>query len=64
MDAERAPAAVGVKVTLTVHEAETASVAGLTGQLLVCAKSGALVPVMAMLDTLSITGPLLVSVTV
>jgi hypothetical protein len=35
----RAPTAVGVKVTLIVQFPAAASVAGLTGQLFVCAKS-------------------------
>ena len=59
-EAARDPAAVGVNVTLTVHEAFSASEAG---QLLVCPKSPEFVPVIVMLDTLSVPGPLLVTVT-
>src|SRR5947209_8344636 len=36
-DAVRMPVAVGVNVTLMVHEPFTASVAGLSGQVFVCA---------------------------
>jgi hypothetical protein len=42
---ERSPVAVGVKLTLKLHCAPTASVKGVVGQLLVCEKS----PVAAML---------------
>jgi len=59
---ERAPAAVGVKVTLIVQMPDTANVAGLTGQLLVCAKSPALAPVIPMLEIVSRPGPLFVTV--
>src|SRR5438874_2124413 len=62
--AVRVPVAVGVKVTLTVHEAPAASVLGLIGQLLVWAKSLALVPVSPMLVMVRAPVPLLVSVTV
>ena len=55
------PVVLGVKVTLIVHDALTASE---PGQVLVCAKSPALVPVMLMVLMLSAAVPLLVSVTV
>jgi hypothetical protein len=42
--AERGPAAVGLKVTLIVQVAFTASVAGANGQLLDCAKSARFAP--------------------
>ena len=45
MLALRAPVALGVKVTLSVHCAPAPSVFGLIGQVLVSAKSAALVPV-------------------
>ena len=54
----RAPICVGVKVTLKVQVALTASVDGPMGQLLVCAKS----PLIAMLEMVRIPGPVLVSV--
>src|SRR5713226_7348650 len=56
----RLPAAVGVKVTLMLQEALTPKLAG---QLLVWAKSPAFVPVTVILAMLSVTVPLLVSVT-
>ena len=56
----RVPVAVGVKVTLIVQEALAASV---LGQLLVWAKSPALVPVSAMLLMVRSALPLLVNVT-
>ena len=59
-DADRVPLAVGVKVTFTVQEPDAARLAG---QLLVCAKSPAFVPVIVMLEILSVPGPLLVTVT-
>ena len=59
--AVREPALVGEKVTLMVQEALTAR---LFGQLLVCAKSPALVPVMAMLLIVRAAVPLLVRLTV
>jgi hypothetical protein len=43
--AARAPVAVGLNVTLIVQFAFAASVAGLTGQVFVCAKSPAFAPV-------------------
>src|SRR3954469_5483839 len=49
----RGPEAVGEKVTIRLHVALTASVTGATGQLLVCAKSGAFAPVMPMLVIVS-----------
>ena len=55
-------AAEGVKVTLIVQNPFTARVAGLTGQLLVCAKSPGLVPVTVMLLMVTVPGPLLVRV--
>jgi len=61
-EAARAPVAVGVKVTFTVHELDTAKVAGLTGQLFVWAKSPAFVPESPTLDIVSRPGPLLVTV--
>jgi len=60
--AERRLAARGVKVTFTVQKAFTASVAGLTGQLFVCAKSPGFAPVTAMPAIVSGLGPLLVTV--
>ncbi len=57
----RLPVVPGVKVTLIVHDVLIASE---PGQLLVCAKSLALVPVMLMVPMLSAAVPLLVSVTV
>src|SRR5579872_2822335 len=62
-EAVREPLAVGVKTTLIVHVPFTASVAGLTGQLLVWPKSPALVPVMPMVAIVSAPGPLFVTVT-
>lgn len=60
--AENGPAAGGVNVTLIVQAPFTAIVAGLTGQLLVCAKLAMLAPVTAMLAIASGLGPLLVTV--
>src|SRR5437660_901588 len=59
----REPVAVGVKVTLMVQEAPAASALQLLGDLLVWAKSPALVPVRAMLLMVRAALPLLVSVT-
>ena len=59
----RLPVAEGVKVTLTVQDALIANVLGLAGQLLVWAKSLALLPVSAMLLMLNAAVPLLMSVT-
>ena len=59
--AERAPRALGVKVTLIVQLAPAATP---EPQLLVSAKSPLLSPVSAMLDTLRGALPLLVTVTV
>src|SRR5947209_18957050 len=59
----RVPVAVGVKVTLMVQEALAASVLELLGQVLVWAKSPALVPVRPMLLMVRAALPLLVSVT-
>ena len=50
--AVRVPDAEGLKVTEMVQVAPAASVFPM-GQLLVCEKSAALVPVMAMLETVS-----------
>src|SRR5262249_1509481 len=61
--APRLPVAVGVNVTLMLQLAFTARVAGLTGQLLVWAKSPELVPAMPILLIVSAPGPLLVKVT-
>ena len=60
----RLPLALGVKVTLMVQEAPAASVLELLGQVLVCAKSPALVPLSPMLLMVRAALPLLVSVTV
>jgi hypothetical protein len=60
----RLPLAVGLKVTLIVQFAPAASVLGLRGQVLVCAKSPALVPLIPTLVMVSAAFPLLVSVTV
>src|SRR5208283_4695634 len=59
--AERWLAAKGVNVTLIVQEPFTAIAVGLSGQLLVAAKSPALVPVTATLAISSGFGPLLVT---
>src|SRR5437667_12592549 len=61
--AVRVKGAVGVKVTLMAQLALTARVAGLTGQLLVRAKSPLLVPVIVMLLIVSGAVPVFVSVT-
>src|SRR5258708_13428559 len=61
--AVRAPVAVGVKVTLIEQLAATASVAGLRGHVVVCAKPPAFVPVIARPLIVSAPGPLLVTVT-
>ena len=60
-EAVRAPATGGVKVTLIVQEALTASE---VGQLLVCAKSLAFVPVTEMPAIARLAVPVFVSVTV
>jgi len=57
--AVRAPLALGVKVTLTVHDAPAAT---LDAQVLVCAKSTAFVPVMRTPMMLKVLLPWLVSV--
>ncbi len=62
--AARAFPAVGVKVTLTMQTPLAASVAGLMGQLLVCAKSPAFAPVTAIPVIVSALDPLLVTVIV
>jgi hypothetical protein len=62
--AARDPIAVGAKVTLMVQLPFAATVAGDTGQLFVCAKSPALVPVMVIPLMVSAALPLFVSVTV
>src|SRR5579884_2422390 len=62
--AVREPAAVGEKVMLIVHEALTASVPGLMGQVLVCEKSPAFVPATVTALMVRAALPLLVSVTV
>ena len=58
----RAPVAVGLKVMLIAQLAVAANVAGDNGQVVVWEKSPALVPVTAMLVTVSAPGPLFVSV--
>lgn len=59
--AERAPAAVGVKLTVMVQLVLTAT---LEPQVLVCEKSPGLVPMKAMPDMVSAAVPVLVSVAV
>ena len=59
----RAPFAPGVKVTLMVQELPAASVLLPLGQVFVCAKSDAFVPLMVILLILNGVVPLLVSVT-
>ena len=59
IDADRDPLIPGVKVMLMVHVAEAAR---LPGQLLVCSKSEAFVPVTLMLEMVSATLPELVTV--
>ena len=59
----RAPRAPAVKVTLIVHELPAANVLVPLGQVLVCAKSEAFVPLMAMLLMLKAEEPLLDKVT-
>lgn len=64
-DADRLPVAVGAKVTRIGHEFPALSVAlGPIGQLFVCAKSPALVPVMEILEIVSGPVPVFFSVTV
>ena len=58
--ADRMFATEGVNITLIVQKPFTAMVAGLTGQLFVCAKSPMLVPVTAMLLIVRALGPLFV----
>ena len=58
--AVRLPIAVGLKVTLTVQFAPAAKVLDPLGQVLVCAKSPALVPVRPMLEMVRAAVPLLV----
>ena len=60
----RLPSAPGVKVTEIVQDALMASVLGLAGQVVVWAKSPALLPVSAMLLMFKVAVPVLVSVTV
>jgi len=60
-DALRAPVAVGLNVTLMVHEDPTVRV---LPQVWVWAKSPLLVPVIAMLDIVSVLPPLFLTVTV
>jgi hypothetical protein len=62
-EAVRAPPAVGVNVTLTVQFAFGAKVEGLIGHVVVCAKSPALVPVIAMLLIVNTPEPVFVTVT-
>ena len=62
-EAVRLPVTDGVNVTLIEQFAFTASVAPLAGHVLVCAKSPLFVPVMAMLEIVSVAVPELVSVT-
>ena len=59
----REPVAAGENVTLIVHCAPAAKVAGGTGQVFVCAKSPLLVPVIPMLVIVKGPVPLFVSVT-
>ena len=59
----RPPFAEGVNVTLSVQFAPAASVFGLSGQVFVCAKSAAFVPLTEMLVMVSAAEPLFVSVT-
>src|SRR5262249_52295923 len=61
--AVRAPTANGVNVTLIAQLAFAASVVGLSGHVVVCAKSPAFVPVIPMLAIVSAPGPLFVTVT-
>ncbi len=60
--ADSGPAALGVNVTLIVQLAPAAKVAGLTGQVFVCAKSAAFRPVIVMPVTVTGPTPVLVSV--
>lgn len=60
--AVRAPIAVGANATLIVQLALAASVAGDTGQVSVCEKSAAFVPVIAMALIVNAPGPLLATV--
>jgi hypothetical protein len=62
-EAFRAPVAVGSNVTLIVQFDPAASVAGLAGQVLVCAKSPLFAPVIAMPVIASAALPVLVKVT-
>jgi hypothetical protein len=62
--AVRVPIAVGLNVTLIVQLAPAARVLGLMGQVVLCAKSPALVPVIPILLMVSAAVPLFVSVTV
>src|SRR5947209_6876911 len=59
----RVPMAVGVKVTLMLQEALSVSVLGLMGQVLVCAKSPALLPPRLIELMVKAALPLLVRVT-
>jgi hypothetical protein len=59
----RTPTAVGVNLTVMAHVPFAASVAGLTGHVLVCPKSPGFTPLIPMLLIVSGTLPLLVSVT-
>jgi hypothetical protein len=63
-EAVRVPRAVGVKVTLMVQDALTASVLDPVGQLLIWAKSPGFVPLSAMLVMLRGAVPVLVTVIV
>src|SRR5947199_2790558 len=60
----RAPPAAGENVTLIVHDAPAATVLGASGQLLVCAKSAAFVPLTPIAVTDSAALPVLVTVAV
>ena len=60
----RAPVTLGVKVTLIVQLLPAGNVLGLMGQVLVCAKSPALVPATLIVVIVRSAVPLLVSVTV
>ena len=62
--AARAPIAVGLKVTLIVQVFTAGGAARLVPQLLVCAKSPAFAPAMAILVIASAAPPVLDSVTV
>ncbi len=62
-EADRAPLRVGLKVTVMVQAELIASVAGLNGQVLLCAKSPGLAPVSRIEEMVRRPGPALVRVT-